>query len=171
MHKRYHFESVASPEPVVLEKRFSRLELGDETLDHSTKRLCPAKNDDIEEKARNLVNLVKGSNPRNSLIHKAEKLLFDYFKKSIGECKDIDLSKKLELCKVAEDWINGRPQEVYLDWEEQGGRSVYVREMERCEGWKKYDEEIQELGGKLANEVLAILVNESVLDLMIGGSH
>ncbi|WVZ12762.1 hypothetical protein V8G54_017292 [Vigna mungo] len=180
MHKRYHFESVASLEPVVLEKRLARLELGDETLNHSTKQcsrvvvpaartrnnLCPANNHDIEENARNLLNFVKGSNPRNTLILKAEKLLFDYFKKSIGECKDIDLSKKLHLCKVAEDWINGRPQELYLDWEEQGRRSVYVKEMERCEGWKKYDEEIQELGGELANEVLAILVNESVLDLL-----
>jgi len=185
MHKRCHLESVASLEPVVLEKRFARLELGDETLDHSTKQcsrvvvaaartrnnLRPANNHNIEENARNLLNFVKGSNPRNILILKAENLLFDYFKKSIGECKDIDLSKKLQLCKVAEDWINGRPQELYLDWEEQGRRCVYVREMDKCEEWKNYDQEIQQLGEDLANEVFANLVNESVLDLMIRASH
>ncbi|BAT75943.1 hypothetical protein LR48_Vigan01g222700 [Vigna angularis] len=185
MHERCHLESVASPEPVILEKRFARLEAGDETLKHSTKQrsrvvvpaartrnnLRPANNHDIEENARNLLNFVKGSNPQNTLILKAENLLFDYFKKSVGECKEIDLSKKLHLCKVAEDWINGRPQELYLDWEEQGRRSVYVREMDRCEGWKNYDQEIQQLGGDLANEVLTILVNESVLDLMIRASH
>jgi len=180
MHKRRHLV-----EPVVLEKRFARLELGDETLNNSTKQhsrvLVPAartqnnlhhaNSHNIEENARNLLNFVKGSNPSNSLILKAENLLFDYFKKSIGEYKGIDLSKKLQLCKVAEDWIHGQPQELYLDWEEQGGRCVYVREMEKCEEWKTYDQEIQQLGEDLANEIFTNLVNESVLDLMIRANH
>ncbi|ESW27562.1 hypothetical protein PHAVU_003G212900 [Phaseolus vulgaris] len=180
MHKRCHLESVAPLEPVVLEKRFARLELEDETLNHSTKQysrvivpaartlknLRHAKNNNIEENARSLLNFVKGSNPNNTLIINAENLLFDYFKKSIGECKGLDLSKKLHLCKVAEDWIDGQPQELYLDWEEEGGRCVYVREMEKCEEWKNYEQEIQQLGEDLANEFFTNLVNESVLDLM-----
>ncbi|CAJ1943560.1 unnamed protein product [Sphenostylis stenocarpa] len=178
-HRRWHLESVA---PVVLEKRFACLELEDEPLNHSTKQCSPvgvstqnnvrpANNHYIEENAHNLLNFVKGSNPCNSLMIKAENLLFDYFKQSIGECEDIDHSKKLHLCKVAEDWIHGQPQELYLDREEQGGRCVYVREMDKCKEWKNYDKEKQQLGHDLANEVFTNLVTELVLDLMTSSSH
>ena len=102
MHKRCHFESVVPLEPVVLEKKFARLELEDEPHKHSTKQcstvLAPTfrrdNNNNIEENARDLLNLVKRSIAPNVLITKAENLLFDFFKKSIEENKDIDYSKK-----------------------------------------------------------------------------
>ncbi|RDY02375.1 hypothetical protein CR513_14170, partial [Mucuna pruriens] len=182
MQKRRHFEGVAPLEPVVLEKRFTRLELEDEPRKHYRKQCSPVsmrtqngnsnlrrdKSHNIEENARDLLNLVKSSIQSNCLIIKTENLLFDYFKQSIEENKDIDDddSKKLHLCKVAEDWIHGQPQEVYLDWEVQGGRCVYVREMDKCGEWKNFDQEIHQLALELANEVLANLVNDSLLDLL-----
>ncbi|TKY55354.1 hypothetical protein E2542_SST19769 [Spatholobus suberectus] len=189
MQKRRYFESVAPLEPVVLENRFARLELGDEPHDHSPKQCSPVlvpikrtqngnsnlrrdNNHNIEENiACDLLNFVKRSIPSNSLIIKAENLLFDYFKQSMGESKDIDHSKKLHLSKVAEDWIHGQPQEQYLGWEVQGGRCVYIREMDKCGEWKNSDQEIQQLALELANEVFANLVNELVLDLTTRASH
>ncbi|KAG4930327.1 hypothetical protein AAZX31_17G127900 [Glycine max] len=173
MHKRCHFESVVPLEPVVLEKKFARLELEDEPHKHSTKQcstvLAPTfrrdNNNNIEENARDLLNLVKRSIAPNVLITKAENLLFDFFKKSIEENKDIDYSKKLQLCKVAEDWIHGQPQEPYLGWEVQGGKCVYIREMDKCEEWKNSYQEIQQLGQELANEVFTNLVNEFIFEL------
>ncbi|KAG5039688.1 hypothetical protein AAZX31_05G048300 [Glycine max] len=185
MHKRCHFESVVPLEPVVLEKMFARLELEDEPHNHYTKqcsRLLVPKvraqnnlrrdnNHNHEDNARDLLNFVKRSITPNSLITKAENLLFDYFKQSIEENKDIDYSKKLQICKVAEDWINGQPQEMYLGWEVQGGRCVYIREMDKCEEWKSSDQDIQQLGQELANEVFTNLVNEFTLELTSCASH
>nr|KYP55585.1 hypothetical protein KK1_001802 [Cajanus cajan] len=181
MQKRRHFESATQLEPVVLEKRFARLELKDEPHNHSSKQCSILKRNDnklrrdnigiIEENARDLLNFVKRSIPSNSLIVKAENLLFDFFKQSIGESEDIDHSKKFQLCKVAEDWIHGQPQEQYLGWEVQGGRCVYISEMDKCGEWKNFDKEIQQLAMELGNEVLANLVNELVLDLTTHASH
>ncbi|KAK7265534.1 hypothetical protein RJT34_33154 [Clitoria ternatea] len=187
--KRRHFKSVASLEPVVLEKRFACLELEEEPENTSSKpysesmpvtrrqngnsNLCHDNNYyNMEENARNLLNFIKRSIPSNCLMmKKTENLLFDYFKQSIGENEDIDDSQKLHLCKVAEDWINGQPQEVYSGWEVQGGRYVYVREMDKCEEWKCPHQEIQQMALELENEVFTSLANELVFDLMARASH
>ncbi|XP_061364202.1 uncharacterized protein LOC133307667 [Gastrolobium bilobum] len=179
IQKRRHFKSVASLEPVVLEKRIALSELEDGPHNHSgtqcsvlVPNMCTqngnrnVRQDNIEENARDLVNLVKRSIPSNSWkIKVAENLLFDYFKQSIGENNDIDHSKKLNICKIAEDWISGEPQELYLGWEVQEGRRVYIREMDKCKEWKNTDQGIQQLVLDLENEVLTSLVNELVLDL------
>ncbi|KAJ1398104.1 hypothetical protein SESBI_31341 [Sesbania bispinosa] len=174
--KRRHFKSVASLEPVALEKRIALSEQKDEPHNHSTKQCSllakngnrNVLNDKIEENACNLLNLVKRSHPFNSLIIKAENLLFDYFKQSIGENNDIDdHSKKLHLCKVVEDWIQGKNQELYLGWEVKEGRGIYIREMDKCGEWKNSDQENQKLALELENEVFNSLINELVLDLTI----
>lgn len=179
VQKRRHFQSAASLEPVDLEKRIACSELEDEPHSHSTKQcsvsvpiMCTQKgNNNIEEdNARDLLNMVKRSIPSNCLIVKAENLLFDYFKQSIGENNDVefDHSKKVQLCKVAEDWIQGKPQELYLGLEVQEGRRVYnIGEMDKCGEWKNNncDQEKQQLALQLENEVFTSLVNELVLDL------
>ncbi|KAK7389227.1 hypothetical protein VNO78_24063 [Psophocarpus tetragonolobus] len=179
MQKNRHFESMVLLEPAVLEERFSRLELEDEPPhSHSTQQcsfaLLPIMrtqndnhqyNHNIEENARDLLNFVRSSILSNSLMIKSENLLFDFFKQSIGENKDIDYTKKLHLCKVAEDWIQAQPQELYLSWEVQGGRCIYVKEMDKYGEWKNSAEEIQHWAMELANEVFSNLVNEFILDL------
>lgn len=189
VQKRRHFKSVGSLEPVNLEKRFAQLELEDEPHNHSTKQCSSVlvhkkrtkngksnlrhdSNHNIEDNARDLLNFViKRSIPPNSLISKAENLLFDFFKQSIEESKDIDRSKKLQICKVAEEWIHGQPQEQFLGWEVHGERCVYIREMDNCGEWKNSDQEIQQLSEELANEVFADLVDEFVLDIATRASY
>lgn len=177
--KRRHFKSVATLEPVTLEKRIDQWSKPeDEPYNHDAKHcsvlvpiMCTQHvtsymlhDNYLVENAGKLLNFVKRSIPSNCLMIKAENMLFDYFNQSIGENNDIDHSKKLHLCEVAEDWINGQPQELYSGWEVKEGRKVYIREMDR--EWKNYDQEItQQLAVDLENDVFTSLVNELVHDL------
>lgn len=175
--KRRHFESVASLEPMTLEKRIELSALEDETHYHDAKHcsvlvpiMCTQNvtsnvlHDNLEDNAGKLLNFVKRSILSNCLMVKTENLLFDYFKQSIGENNDIDHSKKLHLCEVAEDWINGQPQELYSGWEVKEGRKVFIREMDR--EWKNSDQEIrQQVALEVENDVFTSLVNELVHDL------
>ncbi|CAL0312685.1 unnamed protein product [Lupinus luteus] len=176
--KRSHFKGVASLEPVTLEERMARSDLEVETYE-SRSSLFPysasmptmstqnvvtnALSDNIDEDVHDLLNFIKNSIPPNYMITKAENLIFDYFKQSIEENNDIDRSKKLHLCEVSEDWIIGRPQELYLGWEFKEGRHVYIRDIDK--EWKNFDQESQQVVLELENEVLTSLVNELVLDL------
>lgn len=57
--------------------------------------------DNVEEKARDLLNHVKRLIPSNCLGIEAENMLFDFFKQSIWENNDIENSlMKPHLCKV-----------------------------------------------------------------------
>lgn len=164
MQKRRNFKSIASLEPVVLEKRIASSEVEEDkphNNNHSTKQL-----QNIEEtNARDLLNFFKRSIPSNSLMNKAENLLFDYFKQSIGENNNVGHSKKLHLCNVAEDWIRGKPREQYLGWEVKDGRRVYISEMDKCGEWQNSDQATQELALEMQNEIFTSLVNELVLEL------
>ncbi|MED6221796.1 hypothetical protein PIB30_058156 [Stylosanthes scabra] len=78
-------------------------------------------------------------------------------------------SKELEICKVAEDWVVGNPQELYLGWEVKKGRELYIREMEKCLEWRNYNDtqQVQHLAIELETEVFTALINELLLDLWI----
>ncbi|XP_019434176.1 PREDICTED: uncharacterized protein LOC109340868 [Lupinus angustifolius] len=176
--KRRHFKSVASLEPVTLEEKMAQSDLEVETYE-SRSSLFPSStlvptmstqnvttnvlSDNIDEDVVDLLNFITISTPSNYLITKAENLLFDYFKQSIEENNNIDHSKKLHLCEVAEDWIIGQPQELYLGWEVKEGRHIYIREIDK--EWKNSDQESQQVASELENELLTSLVNELVLDL------
>ncbi|KEH31698.1 hypothetical protein MtrunA17_Chr4g0057221 [Medicago truncatula] len=170
MQKTPHFENISSMEPLVLENRIKCLELEDEPQNHSTKQcseFAPVIGNNNEEDAHDLFNFVKRSVPSNDLMINAENLLFDYIEQSIEENNvNVNCSKKLNFCKVVEDWIQGQPQELYLGWEVKEGRHVYISEMEKCGEWKNTDQETEQLVLDLENEVLTSLVNEIILDLV-----
>ncbi|KAE9614166.1 hypothetical protein Lal_00016706 [Lupinus albus] len=176
--KRRHFKSVASLERVTLEKRMTRLDLEIETYElrsslFPSSVLVPTMVTqnvttnvlihNIDENVLDLLNFIKKSIPSNYLITKVENLLFDYFKQSIEENNNIDHSKKLHLSEVAQDWIIGQPQELYLGWEVKEGRHAYIRDMDK--EWKFFDQQSQQVTLELENEVLTSLINELVLDL------
>jgi hypothetical protein len=173
MQKTRHFENVAtSLEPLVLEKRIQCLELEDEPKNKSTKQCSVLqsinRNNNEDEDELNILKLVKNSILSNSLMINTEKLLFDYLEQSIEENNKVkNYSKKLNLCNVVEDWIQGQPQEPYLGWEVKEGRYVYISEIEKSGDWKNSDEETEQLVLELENEVLASLIEEIVLDLVI----
>ena len=111
------------------------LELEDKPHNHSTKQcseFAPVIGNNNEEEAHDLFNFVKRSIQSNDLMINAENLLFDYIEQSIEENNvnfNVNCSKKLNFCKVVEDWIQGQHQELYLGWEVKDGRHVYISDM------------------------------------------
>ncbi|CAI8609707.1 unnamed protein product [Vicia faba] len=161
IQKTRHFENISSLEPLVLEKRIKCLEeLEDEPHNYSLKQCSLSVIDSIIGDRKNKDEL-------NSLMINTEKLLFDYLEQSIEENSNADYPKDFNLCNVVDDWVRGKPQEPYLGWEVNEGRHVYISEMERCEEWKNYDQQTEQLVLELENDVLTSLVNEIVIDLVI----
>ncbi|KAI4327017.1 hypothetical protein L6164_019522 [Bauhinia variegata] len=119
----------------------------------------------IEGKARDLVDLLQRSTPPNCLMVNTENLLFDFFKQSFEEDINIENNNKCRVLKIAEDWINGKSQQLFLPWEIQEGRQLYVREMDKRGTWKKSEKEKQELALDLEFDLFTFLVNELLLDL------
>ncbi|KAF2297656.1 hypothetical protein GH714_001970 [Hevea brasiliensis] len=138
------FEKLAQLDPLNLEKQMELAGLEDETLKSPIKARSSSFHNnmfsDIKEdkSAYELLKLVKATIPSNHrLISEADSILLDFFREKIMENKasgsmvegqNKDLEKELE---VAQDWINGHPQEMFLGWEVKDSRVVYLREMER----------------------------------------
>lgn len=138
-------------------------ELEDDSEPASSRR----NNDEVEseEKARELVQLVfKTTSPTNKLVYmKSENLLFDFFRERIME---VGLVVKVQevVLKLAEDWINGKQQEVLMGWEVKERRDGYVKDMEKGGRWRNLDDEIHQLGSELEAELWNSLLNELLLD-------
>lgn len=154
IQKTRHFENISSIEPLVLD-------LEDEPPRNYSSKQCSLSV--IESNIGDNKNKVE----LNSLMINTEKLLFDYLEQRIEENDNADYSKNLNLFNVVDDWMRGKPQEPYLGWEVKEGRHVYISEMERCQEWKNYDQETEQLVLELENDVLSSLVSEIVLDLVI----
>ncbi|KAJ9147847.1 hypothetical protein P3X46_029963 [Hevea brasiliensis] len=178
MAKIRRFESLAQVNPPNLENQMELAGLEDETLKSPVKVYSLSAHSNMfsdgkeEIRAHELLKLVKGpSNHR--LISKADIVLLDFFREkimenipsvSMFEGYNKYLEKELE---VAQDWINGHPQDMLLGWEVKDSRTVYVRDMERKRKWKNFDEEKQDLVLELELEVFTSLVNEAILDLLL----
>ncbi|OMP09634.1 hypothetical protein COLO4_05272 [Corchorus olitorius] len=153
MQKIRRFESLAQLEPVDLEKRIALAEHEDGNNN---------KQDKFTEANEKLLKQLKSKYP-SDCFYWADNLLLDFFSERMVEDEGVLI--ELELVKVAEDWINGNPQEVILGWEVQEGRKAYVKEMERIENWRSFDEEKEEVGLKVELEVFSWLVDELLTDL------
>ncbi|XVF10678.1 hypothetical protein REPUB_Repub07fG0203200 [Reevesia pubescens] len=173
MQRIRRFESLALLEPVDLEKRIAMAELEDESLE-SPKELSSVSviknngnmsDEDKQEKDREanekLLKLLKEKIPSDSF--KADNLLLDFFKERLMVEEN---AKQLDLLKVAEDWVNGNPQELVLEWEVPEGGKEYVKEMERNENRRNFNEEKEELGSAVELEVFSSLVDELLTDLL-----
>ncbi|KAJ9173527.1 hypothetical protein P3X46_016650 [Hevea brasiliensis] len=173
------FEKLAQLDPLNLEKQMELAGLEDETLKSPIKARSSSFHNnmfsDIKEdkSAYELLKLVKATIPSNHrLISEADSILLDFFREKIMENKasvsmvegqNKDLEKELE---VAQDWINGHPQEMFLGWEVKDSRVVYLREMERKGNWRNFDEEKEEMILELEIEIFTSLMNEVILDLL-----
>lgn len=91
-------------------------------------------------------------------------LMFDYINELTVD--EESSGNESEVFKVMEDWLKGETREVLLGWEVREGRKAYVKDMERGEKWKRFDDEIQEVGFDLEANILDILVHELLLDIL-----
>ena len=114
-----------------------------------------------EHKALDLLDLIKATMiPSSSFKFTADNLLLDFFREEITDKFNHD-----QLINVAKGWVNGSPHEMFLGWEMQQNREVYIRDMENGGRWSNLDEHKEEVALELEAEVFASLVNELFLDV------
>ncbi|KAH7850368.1 hypothetical protein Vadar_031721 [Vaccinium darrowii] len=117
--------------------------------------------DAIEEKARQMLNL----NHITCADASVDRLLLDFFRDELATSrKQNDARFEREILRVAEDWVSGKYEESFK-WEMEGKREAFVREMERGERWRKFDEEREDLAMEMEAWVLDYLVDELLVDL------
>ncbi|TYH07132.1 hypothetical protein ES288_A08G208900v1 [Gossypium darwinii] len=166
MPKVRRFESLAQLEPVDLEKRIAMAELENES---SLLRSVSVNNNGMSEEK--LLKLLKAKFPSEIFKFRADNLLLDFFwETSIVEDKGErhDMGFKdfgVKSLKVVEDWVNGNSQEFVLGWELHEGRKAYLKDMERNENWRNFNEEKEDVGSALELELFSSLVDEVLTDL------
>ena len=185
MQKIKRFESLAQLDPVDLEKRIATAELEDESVEspmqHCSMSINSDKNDifsetreenGTEKDAQHLVDHVKSTIASPGLSPKLDSLLLCFFEEKIVENNAsgslIGLYKEFEQeLEVAQDWINGRPKEMFLGWEVVESRHVYLQDMEKNGRWENVDQEKEEVALKLEVEVFNSLIEEALVDYIL----
>ncbi|KAK4365312.1 hypothetical protein RND71_016670 [Anisodus tanguticus] len=168
------FECLTELEPLNLDKRITSSESESESpLTNSSETEVDQEEEKeegkqtVDSKALDLVQELKASMPSYSLKLKVEKLLFDFFKdKILNACEDSTDEFKKKLLQLAEDWINGKPIDVLLDWKVQENRMAYIRAIESRGQWKNTELEKQEVILELEVEVFSSLMNEVLVDII-----
>ncbi|MBA0709808.1 hypothetical protein Golax_024829 [Gossypium laxum] len=166
MPKVRRFESLAQLEPVDLEKRIAMAELEDES---SLLRSVSVNNNGMSEEK--LLKLLKAKFPSQIFKFRADNLLLDFFWETFmvedkGERHDMGFEDfGVKSLKVVEDWVNGNSQEFILGWELHEGRKAYLKDMERNENWRNFNEEKEDVGSALELELFSSLVDEVLTDL------
>jgi hypothetical protein len=69
--------------------------------------------------------------------------------------------------RVAQEWIDGQPKEMFLGWEMVERRHVYVKHMEKSGKWENVDQGKEEVALELEAEVFNSLVDEVLLDYVL----
>lgn len=171
MKKIRRFESLAQLEPVDLEKRIALGESDDESLEspvqtcsmfiHSNSNMFSEIREEngTERDAMELLELVKATVPSDNLI--MEKVGGDNPSASMVKGHK-EFQQELE---VAQDWINGRSQEMFLGWEVKENRHIYIKDMENNGKWRNLDGEKEEVALELELHIFTSLVNEALLDI------
>ncbi|KAK8497236.1 hypothetical protein V6N12_001551 [Hibiscus sabdariffa] len=78
---------------------------------------------------------------------------------NLAQLEPVDLEKRIAMTEL-EDWGNGDCEDVFVGWEMQEGRKLYLKEMERNENWRNLNEEKQDVGSALELLVFSSLVDE-----------
>ncbi|XP_058225542.1 uncharacterized protein LOC131334514 [Rhododendron vialii] len=130
--------------------------------DHDDK--CVQKGGGNEEKARQMLNHIRTTSSLETREASVDQLLLDFFSNELGTSRNQnDARFDCGILRVAEDWVSGKYES--FEWEMEGKREAFVRDMERGERWKKFEEEIEELAMEMEAWVLDYLVDELVVDL------
>ncbi|KAL0312666.1 UNVERIFIED_CONTAM: hypothetical protein Sradi_5665900 [Sesamum radiatum] len=184
MKKIQRFECLAKLEPTNLAKRFAPQQDSDNEssgspVPHSSAPINDKFTSDIEEeqyedlengaerKALELLHQMQATLQSYILKLKTNRLLLDFFKeRTTNQNYDKRSSVDKELLQEAEDWIKGRePRGLFVAWEVEKNRQVYLKDMEKGGEWKTLDQENQEVAFKLESEVFAALLHELLLDI------
>ncbi|XP_047338807.1 uncharacterized protein LOC124942364 [Impatiens glandulifera] len=161
------FKSLSKLEPVDLSKRFATIELDEVSTQSDNNNNKIVEGCDEVEKAiqvEDMLELVKEACPYLSqLEYKIDGLLVDFFNERIINNVG-DFSKMFdrdEAIKEAENWINGQQEELFLGWEMEKNRKVYIKYIENG---GKFDEEREEIANEIEEEIFSCLLDELLVD-------
>ncbi|WCJ23134.1 hypothetical protein M5689_005178 [Euphorbia peplus] len=107
--------------------------------------------EEMEEKAMQLLNHVKEESEK--------RLIIDLFREEVTPSR---MRKEEEMVKRVKEWINGEDK-LWIGWAK---KDVCVREIEK-EHVTKVEEEQEEIGMEVENEIVDVLVDELLLHLVI----
>ncbi|KAJ6701645.1 hypothetical protein OIU74_012920 [Salix koriyanagi] len=172
VQKIRRFGSLALLDPLDLEKRIAAAELEDESpckhcsIDSSILKI-ETKENGAEKDAQELLEHVKSTVASHSLASKVDSLLLDFFEEKIEENKaggSVAGSYRgfEQELKVAREWIDGQPEEMFLGWEMVERRHVYIKHMEQSGKWENVDRGKEEVALELEVEVFNSLVGRSL---------
>ncbi|GAV89871.1 hypothetical protein CFOL_v3_33283 [Cephalotus follicularis] len=156
MQKIQRFRTSAKMEPMNLET--CRL-VEDNTHfkdDHEPNEEEP---NEVEYRARQLLNQVKATNSLVNFKDNVDQLLLDLFRVELSSKRDNEIKNDefdYEMVRIAKSWLNG---------EHEHKRVVYAEGMDVEWMWSKFEVGQQELALEIANEVFKILVDELLVEI------
>ncbi|XP_022769701.1 uncharacterized protein LOC111313301 isoform X2 [Durio zibethinus] len=172
MEKIQHLKSLAKVEPVNLEKWMSLEGTGEDGEvddDDDDEVEEEEETNEVEEKARQLLNRVKGtSSLRICKNICTDKLLLDLFREEIATKWNQTRNEELErdMVRLAKAWIDGEQNETEK-WGVGEKKEACVRDMDREGRWSKFlQEEQEDLAWEVESRVMNILVDELLADLL-----
>lgn len=158
MQKIQHFEYIAKMDHANLEEWMSSME---DTISSGSEdnNDTEEETDYVEEKAKKLLDHVKGLSPIGSGM---DELLLDFFREELDRYKKHGRSNEDEMVEVAKAWMDG-DKRMIVGWEEEK-RGIFVEDMKRG-GWSiKFEEEEEE---ELVSEVEGAIFKH-LLDEILG---
>ncbi|GAV79421.1 hypothetical protein CFOL_v3_22886 [Cephalotus follicularis] len=182
MRKIRRCECLAQLEPLDLEIRIALSKLEDEVIDQSPMQpfsmstynnamlYKDEEESDTYEKACSLFKFVESKIPLVSFNFNAEILILDFLTEKIEEnASSVIGNMELEqgLLKMAEEWINGQPQQLILGWEVVNNRKGYIIDMDKDGRWGKLDQQKEEVTLEVEHDIFNYLVDELLLDVLL----
>lgn len=124
-------------------------------------------NEEIEEKAWQLMNHVKEKSSMGSCKSNVDQVLLDFFRQELTTKRYQNRNEEFdfELFNRANAWINGE-HSLWIRWGVEHEREAYVRDMDGERKWSEFDEEQEELVLEIEDMVFRFLVDELVFNLI-----
>jgi hypothetical protein len=116
----------------------------------------------IEESAKQLLHIVKAtSSSVQNCDDNFDTVLLEFFKEELSgnrNQKRNDEGFELEIMKIAEDWINESFEKTYDIVHV--NKDAYIKEMDRRDGWSRFDEELDEMVMEIEAAILHSLIDD-----------
>lgn len=143
-------------------------ERSDEEEDDEFREEQGDSNEPTEQKATMLLNQVKASSSGLSMKTNVDMLLLDYFINELATpgCDTTNDDSELMMVSTAKSWMNNELS-TKCEWGINSKKDSYLREMDRGEKWRKFEEEKEEIALEVEAKIMGILVDELLSDFIL----
>ncbi|GLT84492.1 hypothetical protein SLE2022_027170 [Rubroshorea leprosula] len=180
MQKIQRFECLAKMDPTNLEEWMSMEEISGSEAEPEEYDYEMEEADEVEEKAKQLLNHVKAIRSIGTNKNSIDKLLLDLFREELARNNKYDRHNKddEEMVRVAKAWMDGELGGI-VDWRAEDKREIFVRDMDGGLRWSKFEEEEENVAcevecglmNHLLDELLGDLFSYYLLPIQIGMTH